>query len=84
MDSSQAEAHAQDAEQCSTRLSCARTKSKEGALYDQHGIVGAVCIHGVPLEGAFCDLRGHENFVYYMVGTSVSTGRSVPYHHTHL
>lgn len=54
-------------EQCSTRLSCARAQSKRGALYDVHGMIGCVCIHGIPLLGTFCDLRGPENFVYYMV-----------------
>lgn len=56
-----------EGEQCGARLSCALSQSKEGALYDQHGIVGAVCTHCVPLEGTYCDLRGPENFVYYMV-----------------
>jgi len=56
-----------DGEQCSTRLSCARTQSRHGALYDRFGIIGTVCIHGIPLLNSFCDLRGPENFVYYML-----------------
>lgn len=57
-----------EGDQCSTRLSCAREQSKKKALYSINGIVGAVCVHGIPLLGSFCALRGPENFVYYLVG----------------
>jgi len=67
-----------DEEQCSTRLSCARAQSKRGALYDVHGMLGAVCIHDIPVLGTFCDLRGPENFVYYLVSIdSTHTGPSL-------
>jgi len=61
-----------DEEQCSTRLSCARAQSsKQGALYERAGTVGASCFHNVPLAGSFCDLRGPENCLYYMVSRCV-------------
>lgn len=56
-----------EGDQCSTRLSCAQELSKKKALYSTNGIVGAVCVHGVPLLGSFCALRGTENYVYYLV-----------------
>eukprot|EP00967_Tisochrysis_lutea_P146665 scaffold277290_cov22-Tisochrysis_lutea.AAC.1 len=43
------------------------SSSKTGALYDINGVIGATCTHGCAIPGSFCDMRGPENFVYYMV-----------------
>lgn len=44
------------------------SSSADGAVpVDRHGIVGAVCRHGIPLRGLFTDLRTPEQFSYYLV-----------------
>lgn len=37
-----------------------------GGPTDVHGVVGAVCMHTVPLRGMFCDMLTPEQFAYYL------------------
>ncbi len=56
-----------DSGECSSSLHCARpTASSVGGPCDIHGVVGAVCMHTVPLRGLFCDMPTPEQFTYYL------------------
>lgn len=53
---------------CKHDITCARPAStKTGALNDVEGVVGPTCVHGMAIPGAYCDMRGPENYVYYVV-----------------
>ncbi len=56
-----------DADTCTTSLHCARPSAASSGGVDVHGLVGAVCTHGVPVRGSFIDLRTHEAFSYYII-----------------
>lgn len=53
---------------CSASVHCARPDSTHSNVAtDITGVVGLVCVHTVPLTGAFLDMRTHENFSYYLI-----------------
>lgn len=53
--------------QCQSSLHCARpTAPASVGPCDIHGVCGAVCMHTVPVRGAFCDMRTPEQFAYYL------------------
>lgn len=52
---------------CTAQLSCSRPNSKAAGARDIHGVVGAVCTHGVPLRESFVDLYVPECFSYYLI-----------------
>jgi len=60
-----------DNESCKHEINCARaTSTRKGALSDVDGVVGTTCVHGYPIPESYCDLRGPENYTYYMVRLS--------------
>lgn len=61
------DADAQEEEECSTVLHCARPKAYEAGAVDVYGVVGFVCSHGVPVRGAFADMRTPEQYAYYII-----------------
>lgn len=71
----QAQAQAQEEEQahgsdegCGASIRCARPQAPANSgVCDRPGVVGCVCHHGVPVRGLFMDMRGPEQFVYYLV-----------------
>jgi hypothetical protein len=53
---------------CTTRLHCARVNALPGGgKMSVFGLLGAVCMHGVPLIGAFIDLLAPESFPPYIL-----------------
>lgn len=54
---------------CYAELHCARAEAvaSTSGPCDIHGVVGAVCKHGFPLIGAFMDMWGPEQYIYYLV-----------------
>lgn len=53
---------------CSASLSCSRPEAvNSGSPCDIHGMVGAVCTHTIPVRHTFMDMRGPEQFIYYLV-----------------
>lgn len=58
-----------DIRECSSNFHCARPNSvaMESSTCVVHGMVGAVCSHGSPLVGAFVDMHGSEQFIYYLI-----------------
>jgi hypothetical protein len=53
---------------CSTLLHFARTTTTSGSgPCDLNGIVGATCLHCIPLLGAFMDMHGPEQFIYFLI-----------------
>jgi hypothetical protein len=61
--------HDGDVRECTSNFHCARpdTNVAEGTTCDVHGLCGGVCSHGLPLRGAFIDLHGSEQFIYYLI-----------------
>ena len=62
-----ADARSEGACECQTSLHCARADSAATGACDVHGVVGAVCMHGLPVREVFCDLRTPEQFAYYLL-----------------
>lgn len=53
---------------CSASLNCSRPDSTHlNKATDITGVVGGVCTHSVPLQGAFLDMLTHENFSSYLI-----------------
>ncbi|KAG2482162.1 hypothetical protein HYH03_018886 [Edaphochlamys debaryana] len=52
---------------CRSSLHCARPNSSSAGPCDVHGVVGAVCMHTVPVRGGFCDMPKPEQFSYYLL-----------------
>jgi hypothetical protein len=53
---------------CGSDLSCARAESSAtGEKKNRHGVLGAGCMHGLPVRGSFVDLLTPENFSYYLI-----------------
>lgn len=53
---------------CSASLHCARPDSTHSNVTtDINGVLGLVCMHTMPLIGAFLDTLTHENYSYYIV-----------------
>ncbi|KAG2482899.1 hypothetical protein HYH03_018181 [Edaphochlamys debaryana] len=62
-----AEAEA-DACVCQSSLHCSRPQASSSAgPLDVHGVCGAVCVHGFPVRGVFCDMQTPEQFAYYLL-----------------
>ncbi|KAG2487245.1 hypothetical protein HYH03_014087 [Edaphochlamys debaryana] len=57
-----------DACVCQSSLHCSRPEApaSSGPL-DVHGVCGAVCMHGFPVRGIFCDMQTPEQFAYYLL-----------------
>jgi hypothetical protein len=51
--------------ECHPVLSCARSTSQRSGVCDECGVVGGVCSHGQPLQGAFLAMPAPERFLYY-------------------
>ena len=58
-----------DIRECTSNFHCARpeTSASESTTCDVKGMVGGVCSHCVPLKGAFIDMHGSEQFIYYLI-----------------
>ena len=58
-----------DIKECTSIFHCARpeTSSLEGSACAVFGLFGGVCAHAIPLLGAFIDLHGSEQFIYYLI-----------------
>ncbi len=49
-------------------LPCCRPQSEhKGGPVDVYGVVGAVCVHGVPCKDVFVDMPMPEQFSYYLL-----------------
>eukprot|EP00983_Pelagomonas_calceolata_P008896 288793-Pelagomonas_calceolata.AAC.1 len=58
----------EDDRECSTALTCSRPESKAPpGSCDIFGVVGMVCMHGIPLLGLFCNMPTPEQFLYYLL-----------------
>lgn len=55
-------------EACASDLHCARTQSDDTGIIDQHGFVGAACVHCIPVKGSFMDMPVNEQFGFYCIG----------------
>ena len=77
-DPSLAFAHA-DERECSTALSCSRPESKAPpGSCDIFGVVGMVCMHGIPLLGLFCNMPTPEQFLYYLLILKILVEQGCP------
>ena len=58
--------------ECTTHLHCARptAAATKNQAVDEHGLVGFVCMHGIPVRGLFCNMPTHEQFSYYLLALS--------------
>jgi hypothetical protein len=67
-----------EADQCSTHLHCARPTAPSTATHhmcDVMGVVGWVCVHGIPLNGMFCNMPSFEQFSYYLLALARLAGQ---------
>jgi hypothetical protein len=71
---------------CNTALSCARAETTAtSSVCDRHGIVGGTCSHTIPLRGGFLDMRGPEQFVYYLILLKYLAEKAgCPVHHVYI
>lgn len=56
-----------DTHACTTHLSCARVEAKHTGKVNVYGVMGAVCVHGVPIPGSFVDLSAPEQYSIYLL-----------------
>lgn len=54
---------------CASTLTCSRPEgvAANSSPCDVHGVVGTVCMHGVPLRGGFLDMETPECFSHYIL-----------------
>jgi hypothetical protein len=71
---------------CNTALSCSRAETTAGShVCDRHGLVGGTCSHCSPLRGGFLDMRGPEQFVYYLILLKYLAEKAgCPVHHVYI
>jgi hypothetical protein len=56
-----------EADDSSCNIRCGRSNaSAKNDSVDRYGVVGAVCMHGVPLRELFCDMPTPEQYSYYL------------------
>lgn len=51
---------------CDTNFVASKTGGNKSDYKDVNGVIGGVCVHGIPLRGGFIDMKTPEQHTYYL------------------